>query len=267
MGENEYLCKGNRITLDNHKLPAINNVFPSKNMRQQCSRMSPADKRYWGGVTEENLRLFHTIQVNSGSKPHHTDRRSHLYGKTITNNLSKPPLQGIDLAPRSHRPSERRYWSDVSRENKRLLRRILEIQIGDHRRSKSSPAIYPAPRRYYPSEVLYWNGVSKENNRLMNKIFKIDKGTKIPARPITMSARPRSASSPSHRSCSLKQKDSTYFNTYGRPCHYKEKESGDKVEVEVSFEDPDTFTEDFVAAHLVGEKMSVAEVRRAINAI
>ena len=25
--------------------------------------MSPAEKRYWGGVREENLRLYHTIQV------------------------------------------------------------------------------------------------------------------------------------------------------------------------------------------------------------
>ena len=31
--------------------------------------------------------------------------------------------------------------------------------------------------------------------------------------------------------------------------------------------EPDTFNEDFIAAHLVGEKMSVAEVKRAINAI
>jgi len=39
-------------------------------------RMAPADKRYWQEVEGENLRLFHTIQVNSGEKPHHTTRNN-----------------------------------------------------------------------------------------------------------------------------------------------------------------------------------------------
>ena len=86
------------------------------------------------------------VSINHCLQNNDYPRRRNLCGKMITNDLSKPPLPSIDLTPRSHRPSERRYWSEVSRENKRLLRRILEIQMGEHRRSKSSPAIYPAPR-------------------------------------------------------------------------------------------------------------------------
>ena len=64
----------------------------------------------------------------------------------------------------------------------------------------------------------------------MNKIFKIDKGTKVLPKPITMSSRARSASST--RSCPLKKKDSTYFNTYGRSCnHLADKKDNNRVEV------------------------------------
>ena len=50
----------------------------------------------------------------------------------------------------------------------------------------------------------------------MNKIFTIPKpATRLEGRPITMSVVP--IDSPP-KTCSLLQKDSTYFNTYGRPC-------------------------------------------------
>ena len=40
--------------------------------------MSPAEKRYWGGVREENLRLFHTIQVFHPHRPRpHRHHHSH----------------------------------------------------------------------------------------------------------------------------------------------------------------------------------------------
>jgi len=63
---------------------------------------------------------------------------------------------------------------------------------------------------------MYWKRVGKENNRLLNKIFKIDNGKIVEPTPVTMQARSRSASP--LRCCALKQKDSTYFNTYGRSC-------------------------------------------------
>ena len=73
------------------------------------SRMSPADKRYWERVAGENLRLFNTI---TGSRPHHQTNDLVRRGQSL------PP---IHPTPRSSRPSERQYWADVSRENKRLL--------------------------------------------------------------------------------------------------------------------------------------------------
>ena len=72
--------------------------------------MCPADKRYWQEVAGENLRLYNLIQSNSGARPHHQTSQSHL------------SLPSIHPTPRSSRPSERQYWSDVSRENKRLLK-------------------------------------------------------------------------------------------------------------------------------------------------
>ena len=72
--------------------------------------MSPADKRYWQEVAGENLRLYRLIQSNSGTRPHHHNSQSQL---------SVPP---IHPTPRSSRPSERQYWLDVAKENKRLLK-------------------------------------------------------------------------------------------------------------------------------------------------
>ena len=110
-------------------LPPVDNVYRSSRQRQHCSRsvsqsvsliddliallnlrMSPADKRYWQEVAGENLRLYRLIQSNSGARPHHHTTQSHL------------SLPTIHPTPRSSRPSERQYWSDVSKENKRLLK-------------------------------------------------------------------------------------------------------------------------------------------------
>merc|ERR1719278_1185544 len=99
-------------------LPRVDHVYPSSRQRQHCSRMCPADKRYWQEVAGENLRLYNLIQSNSGARPHHQTSQSHL------------SLPSIHPTPRSSRPSERQYWSDVSKENKRLLKRILSIQLG-----------------------------------------------------------------------------------------------------------------------------------------
>ena len=76
--------------------------------------MSPADKRYWQEVAGENLRLYKMIQSNSGARPHHQN-----HSQNTQSHISLPP---IHPTPRSSRPSERQYWSDVSKENKRLLK-------------------------------------------------------------------------------------------------------------------------------------------------
>ena len=95
-------------------------------------------------------------------------------------------------------------------------------------------------RRYYPNEVLYWKGVSQENNRLLKKIFNIEKGKVVEKKPIPMSSKESCK-----KACSVEGK-STYFREYGRTCSKlrrmkkNEEDRGDKVEVEVCFEDPDT---------------------------
>ena len=89
--------------------PSLSN-FECDTVCEGVCRMSPADKRYWQEVAGENLRLYRLIQSNSGTRPHHHNSQSQL---------SVPP---IHPTPRSSRPSERQYWSDVSKENKRLLK-------------------------------------------------------------------------------------------------------------------------------------------------
>ncbi|XP_023337125.1 uncharacterized protein LOC111708091 isoform X3 [Eurytemora carolleeae] len=111
-------------------------VYPSKLLRQNGPRLTPADRRYWEEVRDENLRLFHTIQVNSGAKPHHADR-----GNSVSFAPEVKPLL------RSQTPSEKKYWRGVETENLRLLNRILKIQgYAKRSRSVSTPPSYPYPK-------------------------------------------------------------------------------------------------------------------------
>lgn len=124
-------------------------------------RMSPAEKRYWGGVAEENLRLFHTIQA----------------GKTI---LVVLPLRAGEQRPKSPPP-------------RHPIGQVRPAGGGGRRgcRSRSGPPgrgqPYPVPRSRRPAErrwtgrpdhgtevrtnkmCRYWDGVSKENRRLLNR--------------------------------------------------------------------------------------------------
>ncbi|XP_023337123.1 uncharacterized protein LOC111708091 isoform X2 [Eurytemora carolleeae] len=187
-------------------------VYPSKLLRQNGPRLTPADRRYWEEVRDENLRLFHTIQVNSGAKPHHADR-----GNSVSFAPEVKPLL------RSQTPSEKKYWRGVETENLRLLNRILKIQgYAKRSRSVSTPPSYPYPK---PSELEYWSKVRRENIRLLNTILDIK--TRPPSRGRSLTRPPR----PDLRGFNpgkpqgklkgiLKSKDSQYQSSLGvRECY------------------------------------------------